>query len=213
MDKFINKVIQGDCLEVMKHIPDKSIDLILTDPPYGIKADKGIGGFGTSKTDKHYKGGWDNNRPSKEYFDEIIRISKQAIIFGGNFFADLLPQGNHWIFWDKKGDIKFQNPYSDGELIWTNVKLNTVKKIVFKQQGFIKDTKDERYHPTQKPSELIQQLIEKYSKDGDIILDPFAGSGTTGVACKNLGRNYILMEKEPEYIDIINKRLLTKENK
>lgn len=152
-------------------------------------------------------GGWDDSRPPKEYFDEMIRIGKTVIIFGGNYFADLLPQANHWIFWDKKGDIKFQNPFSDGELVWTNVKLNKVKRIVFKQQGFIKDTKDKRYHPTQKPSELIMQLLEKYSKEGDTVLDPFAGSGTTAIACINTGRNYILMEKEKEYIDIIIKRI------
>lgn len=93
---------QGDCLEIMKDISDKSIDLILTDPPYGIKAAKGVGGFGTSKTDKHYEGNWDDDRPSKEYFDEMIRISKNVIIFGGNYFADILPRAKHWIVWDKK---------------------------------------------------------------------------------------------------------------
>lgn len=204
----MNKVIQGDCLEELKKMPDNSVDLVLVDPPYGIKACSGVGGFGISKTDNHYKGGWDKSRPNKIYFDEMLRVGKQAIIFGGNYFADLLPQGKHWIVWDKKGDIKFQNPYSDCELIWTNIKRNTVKKYVFKQQGFIKDTKDIRYHPTQKPSELIEIFLKEYTNEGDTILDPFAGSGTTGVACKNLNRNYILIEKEPEYIEIINKRLM-----
>lgn len=201
------KLIHGDCLEEMKKIPDGSIDLVLTDPPYGVNACKGVGGYGTSKTDKHYTGGWDKTRPSKGYFDEILRISKQAVIFGGNYFADLLPLGKHWIVWDKKGDIAFQNPYSDCELIWTNVKKNTVKKYVFKQQGFIKDTKDIRVHPTQKPSELVQQLLETYSTDGDTVLDPFMGSGTTGVACKNLNRNFIGIELEQEYYEIALKRI------
>lgn len=210
MKHLLNKVIQGDCLEVMKTFDDNYIDLTITDPPYGIKACKGVGGFGNSKTDKHYKGGWDKSRPSNEYFNEILRISKNVIIFGGNFFADMLPQGKHWIVWDKKGDIKFQNPYSDCELLWTNIKRNTVKKYVFKQQGFIKDTKDIRVHPTQKPSELVQIFINEYSNENDIILDPFAGSGTTGVACKNTNRNFILIEKEPEYCEIIKKRLSTR---
>lgn len=201
------QLVHGDCLEEMKKIPDGSIDLVLTDPPYGVNACKGVGGFGSSKTDKHYTGGWDSSRPSKEYFDEILRISKQAIIFGGNYFADLLPLGKHWIVWDKKGDIAFQNPYSDCELIWTNVKKNTVKKYVFKQQGFIKDTKDIRVHPTQKPSELVQMLLEIYSKDGDIILDPFMGSGTTGVACKNLNRNFIGIELNETYFNIAKQRI------
>lgn len=95
-------LIQGDCLEELKKLSDKSVDLVLTDPPYGIEACSGVGGFGTSATDRHYEGGWDKTRPSAEYFNEILRVSKAAIIFGGNFFADILPQGKHWIVWDKK---------------------------------------------------------------------------------------------------------------
>src|SRR3990167_1326038 len=104
-EKMINQVVWGDCLEVMKAIPDKSIDLVVTDPPYGINADKGVGGFGSSKTDRHYKDGWDNQRPNKELFNEILRVGKNVVIFGGQFFADLLPVNVHWIVWDKKGDI------------------------------------------------------------------------------------------------------------
>ncbi len=201
------QLVNMDCLEYLKTLPDKSVDLVLTDPPYGIKACKGVGGFGSSKTDRHYSGGWDSSRPSKEYFNEMIRVSKNAIIFGGNYFADLLPQGNHWIVWDKKGDIKFQNPYSDCELIWTNIKRNTVKKYVFKQQGFIKDTKDKRYHPTQKPSELIQIFLEEYTNEGDTVFDGFMGSGTTGVACKSLNRNFIGCELDKEYYNIAVDRI------
>ena len=195
----------GDCLELMKEIPDKSIDLIVTDPPYGKKADKGTNGFGTSKN-RRYQGGWDNQRPDKQVFDEMFRISKNLIIFGANYFCDMLPFSNHWIFWDKKGDISFKNPFADGELIYTTF-TSPIKKVVFKQQGFITDSKDKRYHPTQKPSELIQMLIEQYSKEGDIVLDPFLGSGTTAVACVNTNRHYIGFEKEPKYYDIACKRL------
>lgn len=186
MDKFINKVIQGDCLEVMKHIPDKSIDLILTDPPYGIKADKGIGGFGTSKTDKHYKGGWDNNRPSKEYFDEIIRISKQAIIFGGNFFADLLPQGNHWIFWDKKGDIKFQNPYSDF-LCQNNKTKKNVFPLIYVIPQFllklsVKIAEDSGFHQKKK----LQYVVLK---------PPHSLWGTGKRNCEKYGKNTLFLRE------------------
>ena len=126
----------GDCLELMKDIPDGSVDLVLTDPPYGKKADKGTNGFGSVKN-RRYGGGWDSQRPSKEIFDEMLRIGKNVIIFGGNYFADMLPPSNHWIFWDKKGDIAFQNPFADGELIYTTFK-KPIKRIVFKQQGFIR---------------------------------------------------------------------------
>ena len=195
----------GDCLELMKEIPDKSIDLIVTDPPYGKKADKGTNGFGISKN-RRYQGGWDNQRPDKQVFDEMFRISKNLIIFGANYFCDMLPFSNHWIFWDKKGDISFKNPFADGELIYTTF-TSPIKRIVFKQQGFITDSKDKRYHPTQKPSELIQMLIEQYSKEGDIVLDPFLGSGTTAVACVNTGRHYRGFELDPQYYDIACKRL------
>ena len=195
----------GDCLELMRDIPDKSIDLIVTDPPYGKKADKGTNGFGTSKN-RRYQGGWDNQRPDKQVFDEMFRISKNLIIFGANYFCDMLPFSNHWIFWDKKGDISFKNPFADGELIYTTF-TSPIKRVVFKQQSFITDSKDKRYHPTQKPSELIQMLIEQYSNDGDLVLDPFLGSGTTAVACVNTNRHYIGFELDPQYYDIACKRL------
>lgn len=190
----------GDCLELMKKLKDKSIDLTITDPPYGKKADKGTNGFGSAKN-RRYQGGWDNNRPNKQYFDEIFRISKNVIIFGANYFCDMLPPSNCWIFWDKKGDIAFQNPFADGELIYTTFK-KPVKRIVFKQQGFITDSKDKRYHSTQKPSELVTQLIELYSKPGDIICDPFMGSGTAAIACINAERKFIGMELDKGYFDI-----------
>ena len=194
-----------DCLELMKQIPSKSIDLIITDPPYGKKADKGTNGFGSAKN-RRYVGGWDNSRPSKEVFDEMFRISKNVICFGGNYFSDMLPPSNHWIFWDKKGDIAFQNPFADGELIYTTFK-KPIKRVVFKQQGFITDSKDKRYHPTQKPSELIQLLVELYSTPDALICDPFMGSGTTGVACMNTGRKFIGMELDKGYFEIAEKRI------
>ena len=199
----INKIIQGDCLGVMKQIPDKSIDLVLTDPPYGIGADKGVGG-GISKGRK-YKGDWDI-RPSKEYFDEMLRIGKQVIIFGGNFFTDLLPVNGHWIVWDKTGEIKFDNPYSQAELAWTNVNKNTVKKYVVIQAGFIAEEKD-RFHPTQKPVSLFSAIINDYTEKDMTILDPFLGSGTTAIAARNLKRNYIGIEISPEYCAIAEARL------
>lgn len=198
-------MLHGDCMEIMKSIADNSIDLILTDPPYGKKAHKGTNGFGNANN-RRYQGSWDNQRPKKEVFDEIFRISKNVIIFGANYFSDLLPPSNHWIFWDKKGDIKFQNPFADGELIYTSFN-KPIKRIIFKQQGFITDSKDKRYHPTQKPSELITELIKKYSDDEAIICDPFMGSGTTGIACVNTNRNFIGIELDENYFNIAQKRI------
>lgn len=199
------ELFNADCLEIMKSMKSNSVALILTDPPYGKKADKGTNGFGSAKN-RRYGGGWDSKRPSKEVFDEMLRIGKNVIIFGGNYFADILPPSNHWIFWDKKGDIAFQNPFADGELIYTTFK-KPIKRIVFKQQGFITDSKDKRYHPTQKPSELVEMLIKEYSKEGDTILDCFMGSGTTGIASVNTNRKFIGIELDSEYFEIAKSRI------
>ena len=200
----------GDCLEVMKQIPDKSIDLVLTDPPYGIKRDKGFegfggfGGFGKPIARRRYEEDtWDAKRPDKIYFDELLRISKLIMIFGGNFFADILPQGTHWIVWDK---LNTMPTFGDCELIWTNSPRNSVKKITREYNGLI-GKEETRYHPTQKPKNLLFTIIEQYSKEIDTILDPFMGSGTTGVACKELGRNFIGIEIEPKYYEIAKRRI------
>lgn len=200
----------GDCLELMKDIPDNSVDLIVTDPPYGKGADKGTKGFGKAKNRK-YISEWDSFAPPKKYFDEMFRIGKNVIIFGANYFPQFLKPSNHWIFWDKKGDINFKNPFADGEFIYTSFN-KPAKKIVFKQQGFITDSKDIRYHPTQKPTELIQILIEQYSNIGDIICDPFMGSGSTGVACIRTKRNFIGFERDKNYF-LISKQRIKEERK
>lgn len=199
------QLMQGDCLELLKQMPENSVDLILTDPPYGKKADKGTNGFGSAKN-RRYNGSWDKQRPTKEVFDEMLRVGKNVIIFGGNYFCDILPPSNHWLFWDKKGDIAFQNPFADGELIYTTFK-KPIKRIVFKQQGFITDSKDKRYHPTQKPSELVEILINNYSAEGDTILDCFMGSGTTGIACVKTNRNFIGIELDKQYFEIAERRI------
>ena len=201
----LDTIFNQDCLMGLKALPNKSIDLILTDPPYGKKADKGTNGFGAAKN-RRYAGGWDGMIPPPELFNEMFRVDKNLIIFGGNYFGHLLPPSNCWIFWDKKGDVAFQNPFADGELIYTTFK-KPVKRIVFKQQGFITDSKDKRYHPTQKPTELVQQLIEMFSEPGQLICDPFLGSGTTAVAAVNSGRHYIGYEIDPGYFQICCDRL------
>lgn len=172
----LNKIYNIDCLDFMKTLPDKCIDLVLTDPPYGINADKGVGGFGSSKTDKHYEGDWDSKTPEQVYFDEILRVGKNVIIFGGNFFTDKLPVNGHWIVWDKKGDIDFDNPFGDCELAWTNINKKSVKKYKVIQQGFIAEEKD-RFHATQKPVKLFANILKDYTEEGQTIFDPFIGGG------------------------------------
>ena len=206
-DDFIDQIICGDCLEVMKEIPDKAIDLVLTDPPYGIKRDKGFGGAGGFNgkpiVRRQYNDNWDKERPSEVCFKEILRIGKNILIFGGNYFADILPQNKHWVVWDK---LNTMPTFSDCELIWTNAKRNSVKKITYQYNGLLGKEK-RRYHPTQKPVGLIKKLLEIYSKQGELIFDPFLGSGTTAVACLSLNRHFIGIELSPEYCEIAKKRI------
>ena len=190
----------------MKQLPDKCIDLVVTDPPYGINADKGVGGFGSSKTDNHYEDNWDTHTPPRETFDEILRISKNAIIFGGQFFTDKLAPNGHWIVWDKKGNIEFDNPFGDCELAWTNINKKSVKKYTVIQQGFVSKERV-RFHPTQKPVELMENIIKDYTEDTMTIFDPFSGSGSTLVAAKQLGRKFLGCELSEKYVAIANERL------
>lgn len=206
IDHLLGKIHNCDCLPFMKQLPDKCVDLVLTDPPYGINADKGVGGFGISKTDRHYQDNWDSKAPDKNVFEQILRVSKNAVCFGGNFFTDKLPVGKHWIVWDKTGGIQFDNPFGDAELAWTNLSKKSIKKYVVIQQGFVSKEK-ERFHPTQKPVILFKNIIEDLGGDIKTVFDPFMGSGTTAVACERLGRNWFGCELEPKYVEIANKRI------
>lgn len=208
----INKIHQGDCIDLMKQIPDKYFDLVITDPPYGINMT--ANGFGGSKNaDKtKYKEvqDWDKQTPSAEVFKEIIRVSKNQIIFGGNYFTDKLPISNCWICWDKRCGVTPERTYADCELIWTSFKCAS-RMIRFVWDGFIQDNrnkiKDKRYHPTQKPLEVIRNLIERFAKRGDKIFDPFVGSGSILIATKQKGFDFVGCEINKQYIEIANKRL------
>jgi len=204
----INKIHLGDSYALIKDIPEKSIDLVIIDPPYGINADKGVGGYGNSPlTAKRYDGNWDSFSPSKEFFNEILRVGKTVLIFGAQYITDKLPQSNCWIIWDKVGEMEVKNPFSECELIWTNLYHKTaLKKYFVRQQGFINDG-DERVHPTQKPLRLLHDLIKDFSSEGDLILDCFSGSGTTCVAAKELNRRFIGIEIDPHYHKISVDRL------
>jgi len=193
---YINKIIQGDCLDVMKRLPDKCVDLIITDPPYGGILNKKHGHGKLKESVKRHGGGdWDY-KPSKEVFNEMFRVSNNQIIFGGNYFIDYLRPSSCWIVWDK---VNGESDFADCELAWTS--FNTAVRKFTKHSG------GDRFHPTQKPIDLMAYLINKYSQESDIILDPFLGSGTTAVACKQLGRNFIGIEIDSEYCKIAEDRL------
>ncbi len=196
----LNKIINADCLDIMRQMPDKSVDLVLTDPPYGIGS-RFKSKFGMQIEKKKWEDfSWNEKIPPKEVFDEIMRVSKNQIIFGGNYFTQYLRPTNAWLVWDKIGQYDLKNPFSDCELAWTSFSC-TVKKYTFVNMGFIagKDEKGKRIHPTQKPLQLFQAILQDFSKPGDIVFDPFSGSGTTAVAAYKLGRQFICTEKDPVY--------------
>ena len=184
----------GDCLEILPTLP--KVDAVVTDPPYGIGEDGGR--FRDRKGGGHRvlpKLGWDSKRPPKEAFDLMRAAAPDAVIWGGNYFADLLPPSKGWLYWDKLmgGD------FADGELAWTSLNKALRK--------FTKCNKEHgKVHPTEKPTALIEWCIA-FFPDAESILDPFMGSGTTGVACANLGRKFIGIEIERKYFDIACERI------
>jgi DNA modification methylase len=194
----------GDCREILPTLG--KVDAVVTDPPYGIKRDEGFGGFGgfgrpIART--KYEGEWDSARPTKEHFELIQKSASLAIIFGGNFFTDYLPVGNHWLVWDK---LNTMPTFGDCELAWTNIKRNSVKKLTHEYNGLI-GREEKRDHATQKPVDLMGRIVRDYTKPGETILDPFMGSGTTGVAAVKLGRKFKGIEIEPKYFDIACRRI------
>ena len=208
MEQYINKIINADCLDILKQLPDKCIDLVLTDPPYGIGESKGKNkSRGKLAPAKDYGNkDWDNATPSGDVFAEIIRVSKHAIIFGGNYFVEHLANSPCWIVWDKHNG---ENDFADCELAWTNFKT-AVRKYDWVWAGMLQQdmkNKEIRIHPTQKPVGLFMKILQDYSNENDLVLDCFSGSGTTAVACHNLHRRFICIERDKEYCEASIKRL------
>ena len=151
---------------------------------------------------------WDNQRLTKEYFDLMFKCSKNQIIFGGNYYTDYLPTTKSWVIWDKRCEDKLRNDFADCEMAWCSGGVARVFHYLYNGmlQGDMKN-KDERFHPTQKPTQLIINLINYYTKENDLILDPFMGSFTTAVACHKTGRRYLGAELDIEYYEKGSKRL------
>jgi DNA modification methylase len=189
--------------DVEKLMEGQKADLLHTDPPYGIKRSEGFEGFGGFDTPikrRRYDGDkWDEERPPKECFEIALSVSNKAVIWGGNFFADFLPQGKHWLVWDKKNTMP---TFGDAELAWTNIKRDSVKIKEFIYNGLIGKER-ERFHPTQKPLALISEVTSDYSEQGHIVLDLFGGSGSTIIACEQTNRKCYMMELDPKYVDVI----------
>lgn len=196
-----NKIYNIDCLEGMRLMQEQGIkaDWIITDPPYGININNNMGRRKGDKKSNYDKAYWDEKRLSKEYFDLMFECAENHIIFGGNYYTDYLPPSKSWIVWDKKMSDKLT--FSQIELAWTSA--DCMSKLV----RCFPNGSEERVHATQKPSYVIEWILNKYTKEGDLILDPFAGSGTLAVACHKLNRRYICFERDKEIFDLANTRI------
>lgn len=198
------ELIQGDCLDVMGGMEAGSVDVAIFDPPYGIDENsrKNASRTNLAAVKDYGEYSWDAERLTPDYIQLVRSVSKNQIIFGGNYYADLLPPSPSWVVWDKDNSGDF----ADCELIWTS-HARAVRKFKYTWNGFIKEKPEVRYHPTQKPLALMVWLIVNYTNPGDTILDCTMGSGTTGVACLNTGRNFIGIEKDSQYFAIAQARI------
>ena len=182
-------------MELMKRYPDKYFDLAIVDPPYGININNNMGRRKGDKHSGHKKVKWDNEIPNQKYFNELFRVSKNQIIWGGNYFP--LPLKGSWLFWDKL--MPEEMSFSMGELAWMTFG-NTLRKITLKHHGFINGD-NIKIHPTQKPVALYKWILDKYAKQGDKILDTHLGSGSIAIACHDYGFDLTACELDKEYYD------------
>lgn len=190
----------GDCREILPTLPRH--DATVTDPPYGINKDgqkRTTGGHGGHGGRKAYEFmGWDGHRPDPETFSLLLSVAHQHVIWGGNYFADLFPPTGKWLVWDKGQRIN----QSDGELAWTSsqgaLRIFELNRVALMTDG--------AFHPTQKPVEVMRWSIQQLDNP-ETIIDPFMGSGSTGVAAVDLGMKFTGIEKVADYFDIACKRI------
>ena len=205
------ELLNIDCIDYMKTLKDGEFDLAVVDPPYGIDADQKRGDTGRNghiKQRDYHIGNWDKMIPTAEYFTELKRVSKNQIIWGGNYFLDYLNATSCMLVWDKQnGD----NYYADCELAWTSFDT-AVRKVKYRWHGFLQadmKNKEVRIHPTQKPMKLYRWIFENYAEKGMKILDTHLGSGSSAVAAHYLGMNFVGCEVDKTYYDLAVKRFNT----
>lgn len=195
-------VLDGDCADWLGRLPN--VDALVTDPPYGIGEARGKNAsrsrlaiarnYGVSE--------WDDAPPSAHVLDGFRAKARTQVIFGGNYFH--LPPTSCWLVWDK---LNGESDFADCELAWTNMK-RAVRRIAYRWNGMWRENKEPRgQHPTQKPVGVMMWALGLSTQPGDLVLDPFCGSGTTGVAALRMGRRFIGIEREPHYAAVARERL------
>jgi site-specific DNA-methyltransferase (adenine-specific) len=204
----ISEVYNEDCIELMKRYPDKHFDLAVVDPPYGIDINnqsQGKGG-GVARKIEYTKKDWDKQAPNTQYFAELIRVSKNQIVWGANHFISKLPYDSScWIVWNKENG---ETDFADCELAWTSFRT-AVRIFKWKWAGMLQQNmkdKEIRVHPTQKPVALYSWLLHNYAKQGDKILDTHLGSGSSRIAAHKAKLSFVGCEIDKEYFDKQEKR-------
>ena len=199
-----NNCYNMDCADGMRLMKEQGLkaDWCITDPPYGIGwNDMTGGGDNFCKTrDYEYKS-WDKVRISKDLFEYIFDVSENQLIFGGNYYTDILPPTKSWCIWDKRcGGTS--DDFADCEMAWCSKGQARIVHYLYRGmiQGDMKN-KDYRFHPTQKPSQMLIKILTLYTKEGDLILDPFAGSQSLRIACHKMNRRYIGFEIDKGYYE------------
>lgn len=209
----INNIYNMDCLDGMQLMKKQRLkaDWLIADPPYGIGVGslaytngvERVGNALANRRDYSTTGEWDKERISEDIINLMFDRSKDQIIFGGNYYTDYLPPTKSWIVWDKRSSAKNdRNDFADCELAYCSKGVARVFNYIYNGmiQGDMKN-KDYRFHPTQKPTQLYEMLLNYYTKEGDLILDPFAGSQALRIACHKLQRRYIGFELDKSYYE------------
>ena len=194
------KITCEDNMELMARYPDGYFELAIVDPPYGIGINVNMGRRkGDKKSDYHKFAGNDKSIPSESYFQELFRVSKEQIVWGGNYMTNYLYPSPCWLLWDKgfSEDVTF----AQYELAWSSFKTSA------KKYDYNAAKNRNRIHPTQKPVALYEWLLMNYAKEGDKILDTHLGSGSIAIACHNLGFDLTACELDPEYYEAAIKRI------
>ena len=202
-------ITNEDNMKLMGRYEDNHFDLAIVDPPYGIDVtnqSQGKGG-GVAKKIAYKKTDWDKNAPDTKYFNELIRVSKNQIIWGANHFISRIPYDSScWVVWDKDNG---ETDFADCELAWASFKTS-VRRFKWKWSGMLQQdmkNKEIRIHPTQKPVALYKWLLTNYANEGDKILDTHLGSGSIAIACHDLGFDLTACELDTDYYNAAMKRI------
>ena len=214
----MNVAYRMDCMEYMKTLPDNAFDLAVVDPPYGIGvmsmnytasgAIRTHGHAAAKRRDYRKQGEWDV-KPDKAYFDELFRVSRKQIVWGGNYFSDILPPSKGFICWDKRVNDAMTNDFADCEYAWLSSGMGVARMFRFCWNGMIQGNmrdKEERFHPTQKPVALYAWIYKNYAKKGDKILDTHLGSGSSRIAAWDAGLDFVGTEIDETYFNLQEER-------